>query len=56
MSPAYFRMSLRAGVTGSSSFESYDDDDSFDLREFDTDCGVFPPREERRMLYPDLIE
>jgi hypothetical protein len=49
-------MPLRAGVTGSSSVESYDDDDSLDLRELDTNRGAFSPREERRMLYPDLIE
>jgi hypothetical protein len=51
-----FRMPLRAGVTGSSSVESYDDDNSLDLCELDANRGSFPPREERRMLYPDLIE
>jgi hypothetical protein len=50
-----FRVPLRAGVTESSSSESYDDDDTLDLGQPDADCGVLPPREECWMLYLDLV-
>jgi hypothetical protein len=47
---------LRASVTEASSFESYDNDNPFYLREFDTNRSVFSPREESWMLDPDLVE
>jgi hypothetical protein len=49
-------VSLRAGVTEVPLFESYDDDNTFDLGQLDADCGVFSPREESRVLYSDLIK
>jgi hypothetical protein len=51
-----YRVSLRAGVTGTSSFVSYDDDNPFDLHEFDTNGSALSPREEPWMLDPDLVE
>jgi hypothetical protein len=51
-----YHVSLRAGVTEVSSFESYDDDYPLYLGELDADRGVFPPREKPWVLNPDLVE
>jgi hypothetical protein len=49
-------MSLRAGVTSLPLVESYSDDYSFYLGQFDTDFCSLSPREEGWVLSPDLVE